>query len=898
MTPNEYRDRVALWLHDNAGNLLVQDDRDRGLGLKFPGGGIDPGQSVNDAAIREALEEVGYSLADKPKAIPGVRARKIEWDPVFSAEASAKGRNYKGSKHYHRMAQAGERDEALLGSEGDALKANWMPIAEVLEATRSAAANPDNKYNYFDEERLNAAEKVYAMLGQKTADDQQAFDTTTEILKRLSEQVEVDPALHQAKGQVQGLIQELSAGAHTPLQAVKVIQGTLGDKVTKEVVRPLLPSIRKGFYRGGAHSIRKGPRDSSTSLKQAKGTDAVNSAELYSYLTGAPIVDLRELSLGRPLSAEEKRYGIPVEIPRDGTHYKNISAQRQEPLYTAKQEIGDQGKAFGEQRSLFGQELGYSGRGGEAYPSDPRGASLDAYLSSNPEQNAAYQAQRESYVGPELATRFNKAEHLTQGRGALPPDLNQLSSAQMQQLREEDQETRLKAIKQTPRALLDVTAPLVGGAVDLAAPVARQYYDRLSTGRKGKTLGERTDETLASAGIPAYSAYGALKAHPKLRYLAALASGGAGGYLAAGTELEDLGGAEEVAKDISDTATVYSGVQGLLDPSLRDIREEPVVRQLALDAHRRLGQLGGTTRQKAKMRGVLTDAESALKGFRVDKPLTSVGLGGFSPVEVARSTLDIAQNERGNPIGEALRSTAGSVANLASHFTPRLSPLVKAVSRSDRAKAYKQPGGRATWTPPKDRTQASASLRDSKYTLAKNITNATVRGGLSTSGTSTAQKVTDVSRAADRLNKRYGGGEAPPETPALSSTPTQEAPTKPEPRSKGASLYQISEERLNAAEKVYEMLNQKTSSLNSTLYRAYLIGKKLASADFGYNDGASDDLTHSDNEVYQKTDPKDFVSKEDHVSMTPSTTANTWAGHTEEAVPSKTENTPYKRDHI
>jgi NAD(P)H-dependent FMN reductase/8-oxo-dGTP pyrophosphatase MutT (NUDIX family) len=172
MTNQEYRDRVALWLHDNAGNLLVQDDRDKGLGLKFPGGGIDPGQSVNDAAIREALEEVGYALAEKPRAIPGVRARKIDWDPIFSAEAAAKGRNYLGSKHYHRIAPAGEPDESLLGSEGDALKANWMPIEEVLEATRSAAANPDNKYNYFDEERLNAAEKVYEMLNHKTASDE------------------------------------------------------------------------------------------------------------------------------------------------------------------------------------------------------------------------------------------------------------------------------------------------------------------------------------------------------------------------------------------------------------------------------------------------------------------------------------------------------------------------------------------------------------------------------------------------------------------------------------------------------------------------------------------------------------------------------------------------------
>ena len=166
---DSYRDRVALWLHDGKGNLLVQDDRDKGFGIKFPGGGIDEGQSVNDAAIREALEEVGYSLANKPKAIPGIRAKKIDWDPIFSAEAAAKGRNYKGSKHYHRLALAGDPDESLLGSEGDALAANWMPIAEVLEATRSAAANPDNKYNYFDEERLRAAEKVMELLGSKTA---------------------------------------------------------------------------------------------------------------------------------------------------------------------------------------------------------------------------------------------------------------------------------------------------------------------------------------------------------------------------------------------------------------------------------------------------------------------------------------------------------------------------------------------------------------------------------------------------------------------------------------------------------------------------------------------------------------------------------------------------------
>jgi len=165
------RPRVALWLHDGKGNLLVQDDRHRGLGFKFPSGGIDPGQSINEAARREALEEVGYSLAESPRAIPGIRAVNVKWDPVFLAEAAKKGRNFWGSRHYHRIALAGGEDRSLLGSEGDALNASWVPADVLLKETRNAAKDPNNKYNYFDRERLRVAEVVAKLLRerQKTA---------------------------------------------------------------------------------------------------------------------------------------------------------------------------------------------------------------------------------------------------------------------------------------------------------------------------------------------------------------------------------------------------------------------------------------------------------------------------------------------------------------------------------------------------------------------------------------------------------------------------------------------------------------------------------------------------------------------------------------------------------
>lgn len=457
MTPNEYRDRVALWLHDNAGNLLVQDDRDRGLGLKFPGGGIDPGQSVNDAAIREALEEVGYTLADKPRAIPGVRARKIDWDPIFSAEAAAKGRHYKGSKHYHRMAQAGERDEALLGSEGDALKANWMPIAEVLEATRSAATNPDNKYNYFDEERLNAAEKVYEMLNQKTAN----------------------------------------------------------DKLSSEI---------------------------------------------------------------------------------------HINA-------------------------------------------------------------------------PDTSPEFLKGQ--------------------------------LNAIK---------------GLIEQSSP-------------------------------------------------------------------EDIEFAKYVASAHENTPKEFAKLVNKLNPDVKDWEIDP-----DLDSE--------------FIRDVLNQDNK--KRYYLERPHLlekSLGVNLGLPSDMART----------------IKPLSGSYPSFHSAVASYL---------GEHAKAQVPEESRAEIDSLVDK------IRNARHILGFHTPQDTVEGA--------------------RIGREYAASQMQPDTKS----------------------------------------DNKTASLNSTLYRAYLIGKKLASADFGYNDGASDDLTHSDNEVYRKTDPKDFVSKEDHVSMTPSTTANTWAGHTEEAVPSKTENTPYKRDHI
>ena len=98
-----------------------------------------------------------------------------------------------------------------------------------------------------------------------------------------------------------------------------------------------------------------------------------------------------------------------------------------------------------------------------------------------------------------------------------------------------------------------------------------------------------------------------------------------------------------------------------------------------------------------------------------------------------------------------------------------------------------------------------------------------------------------------------------------------------------------------------EILSKMGSSPNhqSPLIRAYLIGKKLAHADFTDNDNVEDGLNTHDNEVYHKVKAEDFVSPEDHGNMTPSTNDHSY-GQTknDEVVPEDEEGSIYQTTKI
>jgi len=53
---------VAAVIHDHAGNLLLQE-KASGEGWGLPAGGIEPGETPQEAVMREVMEEAGYTVS-------------------------------------------------------------------------------------------------------------------------------------------------------------------------------------------------------------------------------------------------------------------------------------------------------------------------------------------------------------------------------------------------------------------------------------------------------------------------------------------------------------------------------------------------------------------------------------------------------------------------------------------------------------------------------------------------------------------------------------------------------------------------------------------------------------------------------------------------------------------
>lgn len=101
MSPEEqYRPNAALLLTDGHGRVLccVRAEATYGESLQLVQGGIDAGESVTDAAVREASEELGIDPA--LVKILGVMEEKFRyrWDDEYLRTANYPGSPYVGQE--------------------------------------------------------------------------------------------------------------------------------------------------------------------------------------------------------------------------------------------------------------------------------------------------------------------------------------------------------------------------------------------------------------------------------------------------------------------------------------------------------------------------------------------------------------------------------------------------------------------------------------------------------------------------------------------------------------------------------------------------------------------------------------------------------------------------------
>lgn len=147
---DKLRKRVDLFVYDDKGRVLVGDSRYHN-NVMFPGGGVDDGLSIDQAARREALEEAGVSVG-KIHGI-GMKPMVIKWTDETIELNKKKGRDFTGNKQYFRAAPIVGSDKELYATEGDALKnQRWMKIDKAVNILENYAKTKGEYYDLVEME--------------------------------------------------------------------------------------------------------------------------------------------------------------------------------------------------------------------------------------------------------------------------------------------------------------------------------------------------------------------------------------------------------------------------------------------------------------------------------------------------------------------------------------------------------------------------------------------------------------------------------------------------------------------------------------------------------------------------------------------------------------------------
>jgi 8-oxo-dGTP pyrophosphatase MutT (NUDIX family) len=125
----------------------IQDATGELLSYDFIGGGVDEGESMEDAVLKECLEEVGIRVKNIQKLSVTSQLEHTFSKPERTAM-------YAGTEDHYFVADFDKFDKRLHGSEGDAMPHEYVTVDEAIHLIKHA---PESDFNPI---RLTALDEI------------------------------------------------------------------------------------------------------------------------------------------------------------------------------------------------------------------------------------------------------------------------------------------------------------------------------------------------------------------------------------------------------------------------------------------------------------------------------------------------------------------------------------------------------------------------------------------------------------------------------------------------------------------------------------------------------------------------------------------------------------------
>ena len=102
------------------GQMLLLDRPSRGE-IRLPKGHVDPGETHDETALRETVEETGYADLE---IVADLGERLVEFD--------REGRHYRRTEHYYLLRKNSDYQELRPRKDEEQFRPFWVPMTEAV----------------------------------------------------------------------------------------------------------------------------------------------------------------------------------------------------------------------------------------------------------------------------------------------------------------------------------------------------------------------------------------------------------------------------------------------------------------------------------------------------------------------------------------------------------------------------------------------------------------------------------------------------------------------------------------------------------------------------------------------------------------------------------------------